>query len=96
YGNYVSDEYDWGRAGITGGFQHTSYTSGTVPNAVVYPAYFLANMSMFYQYKNFEVDLNINNLFNKLYFTPDADTYVNMGVLPGIGREFFFTLKAKY
>jgi iron complex outermembrane receptor protein len=96
YGNFVSDDYDWGRAGVTAGFQHTSYTSGTVPNAVIYPAYFLTNMSMFYQYKNFEVDFNIDNLFNKLYFTPDADTYVNMGVLPGIGREFFFTLKAKY
>ena len=58
-----------------------------MPGAVIYPAYYLANLSAFYQYKHFEIDLNINNLFDKLYFTPDADTYVNMGVLPGIGRN---------
>ncbi|HXQ17032.1 MAG TPA: TonB-dependent receptor, partial [Caulobacteraceae bacterium] len=96
YGNYVSDSYDWGKVGLTAGVQHTSFTSGTVPNAVIYPAYYLVNMSAFYQYKNFEVDLNIDNLFNKLYFTPDADTYVNMGVLPGVGREFFVTLKGRF
>jgi len=94
YGNYVSDSYDWGKFGFTAGFQHTSFTSGTIPDAVVYPAYYLVNVSAFYDYKKFEVELNINNLFNKLYFTPDADTYVNMGVLPGIGREVFVTLKA--
>jgi len=40
--------------------------------------------------------VNVNNVFNKLYFTPDADTYVNMGVLPGVGREVFVTLKGKF
>jgi iron complex outermembrane receptor protein len=96
YGNYVSDDYDWGRVGLTAGVQHTSYTSGTVPNAVIYPAYYLVNMSAFFQHKNLEVDVNVNNLFDKLYFTPDADTYVNMGVLPGVGREVFVTLKGKF
>jgi len=96
YGNYVSDDYDWGRVGYTAGVQHTSYTSGTVPDAVIYPAYYLVNMSAFYQHKNIEVDVNVNNVFNKLYFTPDADTYVNMGVLPGVGREVFVTLKGKF
>jgi iron complex outermembrane receptor protein len=96
YGNYVSDDYDWGRVGYTAGVQHTSYTSGTVPNAVIYPAYYLVNMSAFFQHKNIEVDVNVNNVFNKLYFIPDADTYVNMGVLPGVGREVFVTLKGKF
>jgi iron complex outermembrane recepter protein len=96
YGNYVSDGYDWGKVGVTAGIQHTSFTSGTVPGAVIYPAYYLVNMSAFYRYKNFEIDLNIDNLFNQLYFIPDADTLVNTAVLAGVGREFFFTLKAKY
>ena len=65
YGNYVSDDYTWGRVGLTAGFQHTSFTSGTVPGAVIYPAYYLVNMSAFYQEKNFEIDVNVNNLFNK-------------------------------
>ena len=46
---------------------------------MIYPAYYVANLSAFYQHKNFEIDLNIDNLFDKLYFTPDADTYLNMG-----------------
>jgi iron complex outermembrane receptor protein len=96
YGNYISDDYDWGRIGYTAGVQHTSFTSGTVPDAVIYPAYYLVNMSAFYQHKNIEVDVNVNNVFNKLYFIPDADTYVNMGVLPGVGREIFVTLKGKF
>ena len=96
YGNYVSDSYDWGKAGLTIGFQHTSFTAGTVPNPVIYPAYYLVNMSVFYQYKNIEIDLNIDNLLDQRYFTPDADTYVNMGVLPGVGREVFATLKARF
>jgi iron complex outermembrane recepter protein len=96
YGNYVSDEHDWGKVGLTAGVQHTSFTSGTVPGAVIYPAYYVANLSAFYQHKNFEVDLNIDNLFNKLYFTPDADTYLNMGALPSVGREFFVTLKGRF
>ena len=96
YGNYVSDSYDWGKFGVTAGFQHTSFTSGILPGAVVYPAYYLVNMSAFYQYKNFEFDVNINNLFNKLYFTPDAGVYLDMGVLPGVGREVFFTVKGHF
>ena len=96
YGNYVSDEYSWGKVGLTAGFQHTSFTSGTVPGAVIYPAYYVANVSAFYQHKNFELDLNINNLFDKLYFTPDADTYLNMGALPSVGRELFLTLKGRF
>ena len=96
YANYVSDDHAWGRVGVTAGVQHTSFTSGTVPGAVIYPAYDLVNLSAFYQHKTFEVDVNVNNLFNKLYFTPDADTYVNMGVLPGVGREVFVTLKGHF
>ena len=65
YGNFVSDDYDWGRVGYTAGVRHTSYTSGTVPNAVIYPAYYLVNMSAFYQHKNVEIDLNVNNVFQQ-------------------------------
>jgi iron complex outermembrane receptor protein len=96
YGNYVSDDYDWGKVGVTAGVQHTSFTSGTVPDAVIYPAYYLVNMSAFFQHKNLEIDLNVNNVFNEIYFTPDADTFVNTGALPGVGREFFVTLRGKF
>jgi iron complex outermembrane recepter protein len=96
YLNYISDEHVWGRVGMTIGSTYTSKTSGTVQNAVVYPSYFLENLSLFYQYRKTEVDFNVDNLTNQLYFTPDADTYVNMGALPGVGREWRVTLKQRF
>ena len=96
YANYVSDEHNWGRVGLTIGATYTSKTSGTVPNAVTYPSYFLENLSLFYQFGKTEIDLNVDNLTNELYFTPDADTYVNLGALPGVGREWRVTLKQKF
>jgi iron complex outermembrane receptor protein len=96
YFNYVGDQHDWGRVGMTIGSTYTSKTSGTVPNAVTYPAYFLENLSLFYQFGKTEIDLNIDNLTNQLYFTPDADTYVNMGALPGVGREWRVTVRQRF
>ena len=96
YANYITDEHEWGKAGATVGVTHVSKTSGTVEDAVVYPSYYVANMSLFYQFGPYEADLNIDNLFDKLYFTPDADTYVNMGALPSKGREWRVTLKRKF
>ncbi len=96
YANYITDEHSWGRAGVTWGFTHVSKTSGTVPDAVVYPAYFVSNLSAFYRYGPYEVDVNVDNLFDKLYFTPDADVYVNLGALPSKGREWRVTLKRSF
>ncbi len=96
YVNYVSDEHSWGRAGLTIGSTYTSKTSGNLPGAVVYPSYFIENMSIFYQFGKNEIDLNVDNLTDQLYFTPDADTYVNLGALPGVGREWRMTFKRKF
>ena len=40
-----------------------------------------------------EADVNVNNLADARYFTPDADTYANLGALPGIGRTWRITFK---
>jgi iron complex outermembrane receptor protein len=96
YVNYVSSDYPWGRVGVTIGSTYTSKTSGNVENAVVYPSYFLENMSAFYQWGKNELDINVDNLTNKLYFTPDADSYVNLGALPGVGREWRLTFKRRF
>jgi iron complex outermembrane receptor protein len=96
YVNYVSDEYSWGRAGLTIGSTYTSKTSGNLPGAVTYPSYFIENMSVFYQFGKNEIDLNVDNLTDQLYFIPDADTYVNLGALPGVGREWRVTFKRKF
>jgi len=96
YLNYVSDDYAWGRIGMTIGSTYTSKTSGNVQGAVVYPSYFIENLSLFYQRGKTEVDFNIDNLADTLYFIPDADSYVNVGALPGVGRQWRLTLKQKF
>ena len=40
--------------------------------------------------------VNVNNLADARYFTPDADTYANLGALPGLGRTWRLTLKRSF
>ena len=96
FGAYTSNEYGWGRWGATAGASYASKTSGTLPGAVVYPAYALVNMSAFVARGAYTVTFNLENLFNKLYFTPDQDVYANVAALPGRGREWRVTLKRKF
>ncbi|MBI1684693.1 TonB-dependent siderophore receptor [Caulobacter hibisci] len=96
YGAYTSDDYDWGKVGATLGVTHVTKTSGTIPGAVVYPAYAVANASAYYERGPYTATVNIDNLFDKLYFTPDADTYANLGALPSKGREWRVTLSRKF
>lgn len=96
YGAYTSDKYDWGSAGATLGVTHVSKTSGTVQDAVTYPAYAVVNASAYVARGPYVAELNIDNLFDTLYFTPDADTYANLGALPGKGREWRVTLKRTF
>jgi iron complex outermembrane receptor protein len=97
YGNYITDEHEWGRAGLTVGVTYVSSTSGTVLNAITYPGYELVNASAFYQRGPYEVDLNIDNLLDTFYVTPNSDpTYSNVSALPGVGREWRLTLKRKF
>jgi len=96
YGAYTSDDYDWGKVGATLGVTHVTKTSGTVQNAVTYPAYAVASGSVYYEYGPYTATLNVDNLFDKLYFTPDADSYANLGALPSKGREWRLTLSRKF
>jgi len=97
YLTYTSDAYDWGKAGLTLGGTHVSKTSMLIQNGVTYPDYWLVNLSTFYQKGPFTASLNIDNLFDQLYFTPNADpTYANVAALPGVGREWRLTLKRKF
>ncbi len=96
YGAYTSDDHDWGKVGGTFGVTHVTKTSGTVQNAVTYPAYWVASGSVYYEYGPYTATLNVDNLFDKLYFTPDADSYANLGALPSKGREWRVTLSRKF
>ncbi len=69
YGAYTSDRYDWGSAGATLGVTHVTKTSGTVQDAVTYPAYAVVNASAYVTRGPYTAELNVDNLFDKLYFT---------------------------
>ena len=56
----------------------------------------LLNLSAFLRQGPWEGDVNVDNLANARYFTPDADTYANLGALPGIGRTWRITLKRNF
>ena len=45
---------------------------------------------------NWQAALNADNVGNTRYFTPDADTYANLGALPGIRRTWRITLKRDF
>ncbi|CAN5488367.1 TonB-dependent receptor [soil metagenome] len=96
YAAYSGDLHDWGAAGATLGVTHVTKTSGTVENAVTYPAYAVVNASAYLARGPYSAQLNVENLFDTLYFTPDADTYANLGALPGRGREWRVTLKRTF
>ena len=97
YATYTSDAYEWGKLGLTVGGTHVSKTSMLIQDGVTYPDYWLASLSGFYQRGPYTVQLNVDNLFDKLYFTPNADpTYSNVAALPGVGREWRVTLKRTF
>jgi iron complex outermembrane receptor protein len=96
YATYTSDDLPWGRVGATAGARHVSRTSGTVPGAVVYPAYALFDLSAYVGRGDWTLSANIDNLFDKLYFTPMTDVYTNVSVLPGVGRSWRLTLQRRF
>jgi iron complex outermembrane receptor protein len=96
YGTYTSDPHAWGKVGATLGATMVSKTATLVQDPIVYPKYTVASASAYYEYGPYTVTANIDNLFDKLYFTPDADSYANLGALPSKGREWRVTLSRKF
>lgn len=96
YITYTSDEYSFGRVGATAGFTAVTSTKQVVPNPIMFPSYTVANLSLFWQYETWEANLNITNLTDELYFTPNNDSYAALSALPSIGRGFQITLKKNF
>ncbi|MEI6281672.1 MAG: TonB-dependent receptor, partial [Alphaproteobacteria bacterium] len=96
YAIYTGTAHGYGRAGLTAGISYASRTAGTVQNAVRYPAYALINLSAFLDRGDWTAQANIDNLFDALYFTPDADVYANLGAVPGRGRAWRLSLKRRF
>ena len=60
----------------------------TVPDPITYPAHVTANASAFVTRGDWRLALNLDNVTGARFFTPDADTYANLGALPGMGRRW--------
>jgi iron complex outermembrane receptor protein len=90
---YTSDDGGWG---VSAGGRYVTHTSQTVPNPITFPAYALVSLSGFLRYEDWVGELNVDNAANARYFTPNADTYANLGALPGIGRTWRITLKCEF
>ena len=93
YLTYTSDGEGWG---ASFGGSYVSQTAQTVPSPLVFPSYVTLNASGFVRLGLWDVTLNVNNLADARSFTPDADTYANLGALPGLGRTWRITLKRAF
>ncbi len=93
YATYTGNAGDWGAS--LGG-TYVTQTAQTVPNPLVFASYVTLNLSGFVRHDLWEADLNVDNFADTRYFTPDADTYANLGALPGVGRTWRITLKRDF
>jgi iron complex outermembrane recepter protein len=93
YLTYTGDEQNWG---ATFGGTYVSHAAQAAPEPIVFPAYITLNASVFKRMGSWELDLNVNNLTDARYFTPDADTYANLAALPGVGRTWRITIKRDF
>lgn len=94
----------YGRFGVSGlfsfvseHFSDASNSSNRIPTAVegLIPTYYVADLSLTYQWKLFKWEAGINNLTDKRYFTRRAAGYPGPGIIPSDGRSFYLTVGIK-
>ena len=60
------------------------------------PAYTVMDWSATIKIKNFNIKTGLNNLTDKRYFTKRTDEYPGPGIIPSVGRSFYFGIGAKF
>jgi iron complex outermembrane receptor protein len=93
---YTGQARDWGQVGATLGATAVSHTQGVIPGAVRLPAYAVVSASAYLRRGDWRLAVNVDNLFDKLFFTPVADVYANVAALPGVGRTWRVALKRAF
>ncbi|WP_428408892.1 TonB-dependent siderophore receptor [Hyphococcus sp.] len=93
---YTGPETSLGAFGASLGAVYVGETGGKIDNAIMLPDYVLAKAALFYEFENLSIIANVDNLFDKRHFIPVQNVYEEVGVLPGRGREFTITLRAKF
>jgi Fe(3+) dicitrate transport protein len=62
----------------------------------IIPAYTVMDWSSKLSYNKYNVKFGINNLADHRYFTKRTDEYPGPGIIPSIGRSFYFSVGAKF
>jgi iron complex outermembrane receptor protein len=75
---------------------YASETGGFLPGSIRLPSYALVKTGAYVVRGPVRVDVNIDNLFNKLYFLANSDTDANANVLPGVGRTAHVKLSVTF
>jgi len=68
------------------------------PDALVgiIPAYYVADISAGYKWKNYELKFGVNNLTDGKYFTLRTSEYPGPGIIPAIGRMVYGGISATF
>jgi iron complex outermembrane receptor protein len=82
--------------GASLGATYSGAARQTVPDPLVFPAHVTVNASGLFRRGGWRVALNLYNVFDARFFTPDADTYANLGALPGMGRRWRIALTRRF
>jgi iron complex outermembrane receptor protein len=93
---YTSARHDWGRAGVTLGATYVSQTRPVVPATFTLPSYVRVNGSAFVDRGAWRLTGGVDNLLDTRYFTPVADVYASVAVLPGVGRTWRLTVQRAF
>ena len=91
YVTYSGDHW-----GASFGGTYVSATTQTVPDPLHFPSYVTLNASAFVALDDWRMALNVNNLTDARYFTPDADIYANLAALPGVGRTWRISVRRSF
>lgn len=99
-GTYTSDRFSVNdrsaQSGVTLGATYVSETGGILENDILLPSYTLVNGAAFLQVGDVTLSANIDNLFDERYFTPAAEVYKEVAVMPGLPRTYRLTLKYQF
>lgn len=60
------------------------------------PAYEVMDWSATYKWKRYSIKGGVNNLADKRYFTFRTDEYPGPGIIPAVGRSFYFGISAAF
>ena len=60
------------------------------------PAYTVMDWSTTYSFKNYNLKFGANNFTDERYFTKRTDEYPGPGIIPSIGRSFYFSVGARF